>query len=110
MQRSWLFLDNLREHRMVVGPVEWQRARKRFIENHAQAKEIGPRIEVGAACLLGAHVSRGAQGNASPRDDQRRGIYGLADAEIEKLDGRSAIVGAAQKNVRRTQIAMHHPR
>ena len=91
--------------------IERSSARKQFVKQHAERVDVAARIDVeaGHECLLGTHVSRGADEllvrseNGFVRQPLVR--RGLRDPKIDDLRHRYAVIDRYQ-NVRRLQIAM----
>src|SRR5205823_7903173 len=60
-ERRWLFLKNRRHHLAWCVAREWRLPGYHFVQNHADAPDIGPVINMRAARLLRRHVTNGSQ-------------------------------------------------
>src|SRR3954454_14954179 len=76
--RDRVFVDDFVNDRRNILADEWFFASQHLVKNYAQAKEIGPSIQLAAFYLLGGHVIRRAQNLPGIGDL----AAGLGDAEV----------------------------
>ncbi len=82
------------------GAVEWQPARERLVQHHADGVRIGRSIDRGRAGLLGGHVRGGPDDILTGAAVRRAGI--ADEPEVEDHDAALA----RDQHVRRLEIAM----
>src|SRR5207248_8269688 len=89
--------------RMLRGSLEWRRASKHLVENHARGEEIRAHVRRLAADLLGRHVADGAEDRAALRVQRLADrLEELGDAEVENLQPPVA----REEEVGRLQVAV----
>ena len=94
-----------RRRRRLEGRV----AGEHLVENHAEAVDVGARIDVVVGALLGRHVARRADQRAGlgERVERARGVLlQLGDAEVQHLDEQRVVVVAREDDVRGLEVAV----
>ncbi len=111
-----IVLEQGREQLDGVRALKWSSSGGHLVEHHAEGEDVGTRIHVPAAGLLGRHVVRRADDHTLARGGHRlrtgevrlvaRGAHQLGQAEVEDFDP-LALVG--DHHVARLQVAVDDP-